>query len=185
MHYFQTREEMMRAICKPQSNVCELGVFQGKFAEHLLSLSPRLLVLIDPFEGLVSSGDQDGNNVIHADLPREYERLKRKYDGHPTVHILRGYSQHILPRLKDGAFDVIYIDGDHSYEGVKRDLELSLPKLKRGGFLCGHDYEMNMVRAKNHYDFGVKRAVDEFCSSKGLGLWGKAIDGCVSFAIQN
>jgi len=81
-------------------------------------------------------------------------------------------------------FDVIYIDGDHSYQGVKRDLQLALKKVRPGGFICGHDYEMNMVRAKSCYDFGVKRAVDEFCKAEGFSICAKAIDGCVSFAIQ-
>ena len=36
-------------------------------------------------------------------------------------------------------FEVIFIDGDHSYEGVKRDFESSLPLLKDGGYVIFHD----------------------------------------------
>jgi predicted O-methyltransferase YrrM len=57
-------------------------------------------------------------------------------------------------KIADGALDFVFIDGDHSYEGVKRDLAAWLPKVKPGGWLMGHDYG-------NKPDGGVKRAVDE------------------------
>lgn len=48
---------------------------------------------------------------------------------------------------------VLFIDGDHSYEAVKKDCELYLPLLKSGGYVAFHDY--------NNPAFGVKQAVDE------------------------
>ncbi len=47
----------------------------------------------------------------------------------------------------------------------------------------GHDYEMNMKKAKQVWEFGVKQAVDEFCAEKGLKISAKGMDGCVSYAI--
>ena len=35
--------------------------------------------------------------------------------------------------------DVLFIDGDHSYEGVKKDFELYEPLVKKGGLICFHD----------------------------------------------
>ena len=79
---------------------------------------------------------------------------------------------------------MIYIDADHSYNGVLHDLKLSYEKIKDGGFIMGHDYEQNMSKTKNVYNFGVKRAVDEFCLNYNQKIIYKAIDGCVSFAIK-
>lgn len=39
-----------------------------------------------------------------------------------------------------GAMDYIFIDGDHSYEGVKNDTEKALELLKPGGVIVWHDY---------------------------------------------
>jgi predicted O-methyltransferase YrrM len=39
-----------------------------------------------------------------------------------------------------GAIDYIFIDGDHSYEGVKNDTEKALEMLKPGGLIVWHDY---------------------------------------------
>ena len=41
----------------------------------------------------------------------------------------------------DGAADLVFIDADHRYASIKRDLEAWWPKVKVGGILCGHDCE--------------------------------------------
>jgi hypothetical protein len=48
----------------------------------------------------------------------------------------------------------------------------------------GHDYEMNMKKAKYAYNFGVKKAVDEFCTTYNQTILSKAYDGCVSYCIH-
>lgn len=50
--------------------------------------------------------------------------------------------------------DAVYIDGDHSYEACKSDIELWVPKVKRGGLVFFHDYG-------TPHTPGVVRAVDE------------------------
>ena len=76
------------------------------------------------------------------------------------------------------------MDGDHSYEGVKKDLEQAILKVKKGGWIMGHDYEMNMIKAQNTHIFGVKQAVDEFCIKYNQKIIAKGNDGCVSYGIQ-
>lgn len=55
---------------------------------------------------------------------------------------------------KDNQYDLIYIDGAHDYNNVKNDIINFLPKVKKGGYLSGHDY--------NSADYGVIQAVNEF-----------------------
>ena len=184
MKTFPNRYEMMKHLVKPGATICEIGVFTGEFAEKLMTLQPRTLVLIDPFQGTVGSGDADGNNMKEAFLPAEYVKLSLKAAQHPNMILLRGFSHELLPLIKPETFDAIYIDGDHSYAGVKRDLGIAWTLVKEGGWICGHDYETNFEKTNNRYDFGVKRAVDEFCRSKGLEIRAKGMDGQVSFAIR-
>jgi predicted O-methyltransferase YrrM len=54
---------------------------------------------------------------------------------------------------QDKWFDCIFIDGSHDYESVKRDICMWSRLVKKGGILCGHDYNIS--------HFGVKDAVDE------------------------
>ena len=184
MQVFATRKEMMRHFIIPESVVVEIGVWRGEFSEYLVSLNPAKLHLIDPWKGVVPSGDVDGNFVSYADLDSEYLRMVDRYRTNDKVVLHRAFSGEAIATFQDASIDIAYIDGDHSYDGVLRDLEALLPKMKKNGIICGHDYEMNLEKAHTVYNFGVKRAVDEWCSKHGLTLCAKALDGCVSFAIK-
>lgn len=185
MKLYSDRKEMLKDLAPAGSTVCEIGVFRGEFAQYILSLmKPGLLVCIDPFEGYLPSGDADGNNVQQAHLPSVYINLANAARKVQNLLLLRGYSQDLLPFFAPNTFDLIYIDGDHSYEGCKRDLQMSWKIVKSGGFVCGHDYQTNPLKTANRYNFGVDRAVDEFCREKGVELYAKAMDGQVSFAIR-
>ena len=54
-----------------------------------------------------------------------------------------------------GYFDFVYVDGNHTYQFVRRDLELYRPKLKNDAVLAGDDYAL-----RGWWEWGVKRAVE-------------------------
>ena len=56
----------------------------------------------------------------------------------------------------DDYFDFVYVDGDHTYEFVRRDLAVYRPKLKTDAVLAGDHYAL-----RGWWEWGVKRAVDE------------------------
>jgi hypothetical protein len=181
---FDTRNEMVREYCKAGDVICEIGVFLGEFAQKFVEIRPSKLVLIDLWEGIHGSGDQDGNNFTSYNLEDAYTQIVNDTRNMPFIDIRRGYSVDMLQQFPDNFFDFIYIDGDHSYYGCKSDLLLSYKKVKPNGIIAGHDYEMNMAKAKTYYNFGVKQAVDEFCSEYNLSIMAKAMDGCVGYAIR-
>jgi hypothetical protein len=184
---FDNRLAMINALIPEHATIAEIGVFKGQFALELLKRTPKHLYLIDCWlAGPMDSGDQDGNNMEHIpDSEVLYNNLKDRLKFYPNVSLHRQFSTDFLPLLKDNTLDVVYIDGDHSYEGVKKDLELSYPKIKKYGWIMGHDYEMNHAKTKYIYNFGTKRAVDEFCAKYNLKIYAKGMDGCVSYAIWN
>jgi hypothetical protein len=182
---FDTRIDMIKSLIKPGSVVCEVGVFKGDMAKTLVQVvDPSMYVMIDLFEGTMGSGDQDGNNFEYVNLDVCYRQLLDFFAQSPHVQILKGDGIASLSSFDDELFDMVYLDADHSYEACKRDLALAYKKVKKGGFIMGHDYEMNMKKAKTTWVFGVKQAVDEFCTQHGLFICAKGFDGCVSYAIQ-
>jgi predicted O-methyltransferase YrrM len=56
-------------------------------------------------------------------------------------------------QFDDEYFDCVFLDADHKYEVVKKDIDLWYNKVRKGGILAGHDY--------NQKSCGVKQAVDE------------------------
>lgn len=72
----------------------------------------------------------------------------------------RGQSENILPIIESSTFEVVYIDGDHSYNGAKSDISNSKRLVRDGGIICGddlnlqlHDCDPEFVRKNAHRDF--------------------------------
>jgi hypothetical protein len=166
--------------------IIEIGVFKGTFAKFLQTFSPCKLILIDPWvEGeILYSGDQDGNNIKIYKAEELYREVSEYFLEYKNVIVYKDFSYNVLNNLEENSVDLIYIDGDHSYEGCKKDLILSYSIVKNGGWICGHDYEMNMQKAEKELFFGVKQAVTEFCQEYNQQIIYKGIDGCVSYAIK-
>ena len=61
--------------------------------------------------------------------------------------------------------DFVYIDGNHNYEFVMKDLNAYYDLVKKDGILCGHDYDIPKNKLS---DNGVRQAVNDFFEKKGL-----------------
>lgn len=87
------------------------------------------------------------------------------------VEVIQAFSPAGADEFEDNSFDFIYLDADHSYEAVKRDLQAWYPKLISGGVIAGHDYLMDGNWTGDYGifgDFGVTKAVKEFAKEKNL-----------------
>ena len=62
----------------------------------------------------------------------------RPFGEHSIVW--RMTSEQAAYTMPDNTLDFCYIDADYSYDGVKKDLNMWLPKVKSGGIICGYDY---------------------------------------------
>lgn len=164
------REEYLKGLqgILPKNPICmEIGVYRGDFSRSLLDyLNPKKLHLVDPFENREDPiAEQESYNVIQMKTVysdegclSEVNKLLAKEIEQNIVCINRKLSNEALSDYKDKSFDFIYIDACHLYQSVKWDLENYIHKVKKGGYIGGHDYFA-------HADFGVIQAVDEFCKN--------------------
>lgn len=156
--------------------IAELGVFTGLFSRELLTCKPEILWLVDIWEGPMSSGVNDNeNDVIRiADMSKVYIDIVDEF-CYPNVNIYRGRSTDFLQAIEDDSLDCVFIDTDHSFEQTRDELNLSFDKVKSGGWITGHDYNMG----------GVRDAVDSFCQLNGLEIEYLSKDKFVSYYIKN
>lgn len=130
----------------------EVGTHTGRNAEKMLKyLDIKELHLIDFWEAYSDYPDSRNQS-------QDFEMVKNKFRGNDKVKIIKSDSSKAAERFADKTFDFVYIDADHSYEGVKKDIVAWLPKVAYGGIIAGHDY--------GYKDTGVKTAVDEIFEKK-------------------
>lgn len=152
----------------PEKSICaEIGVWKGAFSQRILKVAkPKKLHLIDPwlFQPEYPErwyGGSQAQGQTHMD--GIYEAVVRSFGALKNVVIHRELSHVAAAQFHEGYFDWVYIDGNHSYEFVKSDLELYAKKVRQGGFIAGDDYYWGPLQG-----FPVKRAVDEFINSTGV-----------------
>lgn len=174
---FKNRTEMIESLPK-NIRVAELGVFKGEFSKEIFEImSPSDLYLIDIFNGIMGSGDKDGNNMEYINLNEHYTNLSNHFVSSPNVKLLMGTTLDQMMSFEDDYLDMVYIDASHEYMDVKNDLEISYRKVKSGGYILGHDYEPERFP-------GVVNAVNEFCDKYELSIDSLSNDGLPSFLIK-
>lgn len=144
--------------------VCEVGVAEGNFAKQIMDWHTQILYLIDRWE-TVEGQKGDGGSVQewHDDNLSQVINKMSIYDNRPEKYIiLQGDSEEMAQHIPDNSLSLAYIDCDHSYEGVKGDIEAFYPKVITGGVMTFHDYESPA--------YGVKQAVEEFCTANNLQI---------------
>jgi len=119
-------------------------------------------------DGTVHALDPWTNDAMGAEGQRdtwaEFRRNTEPFDFFITPH--QGYSADVHAREPRIACDMLFIDGDHSYDAVCTDLRLWLPSLNSGGVLAMHDIDSE----------GVKRAFDDVVGEANLTSPAQVVD---------
>ena len=155
------------------SKFVEVGVWKGDFSKQIWSISnPNLLVLVDSwtFDEKVRgcapqvSGEEPLNQNFFDQAKKDtYDKFKNIQN----VHILDCNSQEASSKYEDNFFDYIYIDAEHTYQAVTKDLEVWYPKLKKNGTLFGDDYYWR----EEDDTLSLHRAYQEFIQKNHIKKW--------------
>lgn len=137
----------------------ELGVLNGRTFLYLLKTCPALhMVGVDIWQTWPDKEafrERGGRSYSSVDMEGTYIALKNKIALYGSrARLLRMKTADAAGHYGDKAFDFVFIDADHTYEGVRADIDAWLSKIRPGGWLMGHDF--------NPRDFpGVVQAVTE------------------------
>ena len=135
-----------------EKTMIEIGSFVGE-STVLFAQSFKNVIAVDPF--LADYDDEDPTSFMF-EFKNVYQTYLDRTGDHQNIKTIVHTSNDALDELRGQEFDFIYIDGLHTYDGVKTDITNYLPLVKKGGVIGGHDYT-----DLHHHLEGVKKAVDE------------------------
>jgi len=174
-----TLELLYNAARCATRDVLEIGSYKGRSTVYLaagvkLLNNPSIRVIaIDPFV------DPEGVGGLPSTISTrpEFEQNLKLCCVDDVVDIIQASSEFVTAQIRDYSVDVLFIDGDHTYEGVKRDFELYFSKVAVGGVIIFHD------ATKGYSSFpDVVKLMDELvqdvrlnylCTSGGAVAWYK------------
>lgn len=152
-----------------ESNLLEIGTWRGKSTGFLAtkimeSGKHANLWAVDTFLG-------ENTCVWQAEEVRKaggsiYDEFIQNmtdlgvYPG--IVQPIKSLSLECLDKIPVKEFEMIFIDSDHNYDGIMKDLEYFWPHVKKGGVIAGHDFQ--------HPQCDVARAVKDFFEPKGTEI---------------
>ena len=185
---------------RSEFNVLEIGSWAGDsavlWANTIKSNNASgVVVCIDPWEKVYIKKEKNPMINIAPLIMKDYSKGGKIFklflhNIHATqnadmIKPIKGFSDQILPLMKEESFDLIYIDGDHSYSGIMNDLINSARLIKENGIICGDDLNLqahevdfehasmnkedNMILDKKtgkEFHPGVSLAISEFFGSR-------------------
>lgn len=172
-----SRDFLLQSLPKNSIGL-EIGVNNGDFSERILEIvRPKKLHLIDPWKFFDSNSYNDtpyGKESVSGQLEmdKKFENVKNRFSTeilNEQIMIHRGFSEKIILTFEDKYFDWVYVDGNHLYDYVKKDLQLCYDKCKNNSMITGDDYYDDLPE-NDWSEGGVKKAVDEFVNMKKLEL---------------
>ena len=181
------RWDVIAGLCQSidAKTFVEVGCKEGRTTGFVLANCPDIRVIaIDPW--VTQQKSDDPTRETYEDW--DFEKIKREFwenvgEHKDRVRMLRVTSEdaarnHFVQRTAPpgltfhpgvtgdyqpvATHDVIFIDALHDYASVVQDISLWWPRVREGGFLCGHDF--------NHNWPGVMRAVAEHFPLMKVGV---------------
>jgi predicted O-methyltransferase YrrM len=131
----------------------EIGSKEGRSAlwllEHILTDPTSAITCVDLF--------------YNREVEINFEHNVQAASVGPKVIKIKGKSQEVLKVLRQGFYDLIYVDGGHRADEVYTDAVLSWPLLKVGGLMIFDDYLWNTEKPA---DERPQMAIDQFLQER-------------------
>ncbi len=151
---------------KKYDKIVEFGCLNGRSTRALADNTNGKIWAVDPWAG-DSYYIVDNGSTIKTDVMPVFIGNLEDHIHYGKVIVIKDYSYNLILPVK---VDMVFLDGDHSYSTVMRDINKAIELTQGSGLICGHDY--------NHSLFpGVKEAVDTFFGEIEITetIWSKVI----------
>lgn len=142
------------------SKIVEIGCYLGRTTRALGDNTKGVVYAVDDFVG-----PRDMNLPIYLRENLFETFLYAVVDLVNDKKVIPVISDHSEVKL-DFSPDMVFIDGSHTYQDIKRDIEMWLPRITKGGLICGHDFT-NMADVK----YAVEETVKDFKVARNTSIW--------------
>lgn len=139
------------------SKIAEIGVWKSSTCKAILKKCSTIIHeywAVDQWKVLPPKGFGRMGNRTEEQWDQMHAYTCSLCIYFPQLKVVRATSISAASIFKPGYFDLVYIDADHRYEEVLKDIKSWLPLVKKGGYIAGHDYGSDRHT-------GVKKAVDD------------------------
>lgn len=136
--------------------IVEFGSYKGRSTRALGDNTTGIVFAVDPWDGLYFDNNNNPTNLCPASSLSDFvHNLKDLIILGTVIPYCARSTEFIFPPHVDKA-GLVFIDGDHRYQAVCKDIEIARKLVKSGGIISGHDYTHTTDWP------GVKQAVDEY-----------------------
>ncbi len=136
--------------CQPGDQVVELGSWLGRSCSMLFPAIKKTgakMNCIDMwgenYADNLNLTEWVGSGVLPWDAFHQNMKSLGILDD---INVIRECSWEASRHFEDESVQVVYIDADHTYYGVSRDIDAWYPKVKSGGWIGGHDFPIPDVK---------------------------------------
>ena len=155
-------EALVDKILRDSVMIAEVGSWKGMsatiFAQRVATSNGRVFC-IDHWRG--SPGSIEVRPAMRRDILATFRFNIQILGFQDVIHPFVVDSLTATRVFANELFDLVFIDADHRYESVKRDILAWLPKVRKGGILCGHDCECQYSRLPKAARGGVDKNLDK------------------------
>lgn len=127
--------------------VAEVGVYDGRLSAFLLHGRQDLtLLMVDRWAEVPPDHRYHRTSLMGKTSAKDWRDIKQLALDATTfagtrAQVHPGESREVAKRIPLQSVDLVFVDADHTYEGVLEDLTAWYPTVRSGGYIGGHDWD--------------------------------------------
>ena len=141
-------ELLSKKFSNKNLQILEIGTFDGFFSKYLSQIFPKSQITTIDLKTndnrFIETYKRHNKEYLKKFLKRRTENLKSD-----NIKFIETDSVFLMELFKKETFDFIWVDGDHSYPAVERDIFNSYLLTKKGGYVVIDDISKNETKKKS------------------------------------
>ena len=168
---FMSEPELLwlAAQAREHSVIVEIGSYLGRSTRAMLDHTNGIIYAIDDWKGPrdIYLSKEERDTLFSKFCANLKDSLN--WDNLITLHLDFAMIPNWILFGTNDQVDMVFIDGDHNYEYVKRDILFWKNKLSKGGLICGHDINFPEVR------LAVTELLMDYDVAENTSIWYKHV----------